>query len=1287
MKKTMRFLSVLLTLCMVMGLLPTAVFAANSEMSFSDVDSADWFYDAVQYVYENDMMKGADEDSFAPGVTTTRGMIVTILHSMEGKPEAKGTAFPDVADGQYYADAVAWASAKGIVGGYSNGNFGPNDPITREQMVAILYKYAQFKGYDVSVGEDTNILSYADAFDISEYAIPAMQWAVGAGLISGVSGNKLAPAGNASRAEAAVILMQFNENAAQAETYTVTYMYNYGTKGVYTTDEVEAGERAVAPDAPKRSGYSFKAWYADPKDGKRYDFKTPVTGDLTLYARWGEQSSGGHSIGLDTATILRDGNDVTGAAIRSGDVLTVSVTPDKAVYSVKWMAGGVEVATTAEYTVSALDVGKTITAIVTGNSGYQGSVTAPATGAVAAVVDLETADPDTAPVVIDSDATYKDADGNDVTIDENATLTLAVEADTTTAVPEENSEAVENTLFVEYEIPEEDQAALTVNYVTVDADLIMTTTTTVEDETTGETTTTTEETEIHPVGETTLTLSKENLGIAADQDISTYTFFANHTNKAGENEVIPGELVEVNGEQCVRFVLNGLSRIYIGNVPPLTVTFNTDGGSEVPAQKVKLGGYAADVEPPVKDGWLFAGWDHDIQTENIIKDITVTALWIQGTTASDEQLTGVWMQDGEEIAEPDDVDTTMANGTVTHNLDASITYPANLSYTLYVAPMEGAVKMAYATTADGAMAAGEEDYKDAAAVPVTADVTNGLGTAQTSNTNMYIKWIDEDGILLGLQSARLVVKTQNSVPGNYDTQTRMETTPVDRGLGQVEFYLTGGVDDNNHALEDFSGVVNGYLNSNSDGYYLNLYSSFYEGFGYWDDENDTYVDVNSSHYSGIKIVIKPFEGESFSGTPELYVGYWDDVLDEHVECSDDFTAALVDGNIVITGTIPETDASYVYPDFEVTLGDKSQNFSMDIDLYNYAEEERTEVRTESWSEALAALAAGTNYVYYRGTESVTLNSALTLRPDQYLHFNNNSTEVNLTIGQGGTLTVSGDDLNGGGVYIQNGKVIVANGGVLTTNSQDEDQGRYYNTQVQSKLGLTVQNGGQLKVPARGYLRAGTREGCFNLEQGGQLINENRFYADSYGEPGVRHILAGTVTNTGDMEFNDCLTIASTGNVTTSDRSYFDVYGGLIVDEGGELTCNGRRVSLSGRSENYGTITMNAGTLEMWNTGYSVYNNGTIYVAEGAYMNIEGTVLVNTGALTGSGRLYTYEMNDASSYDNGIEYVYVEEDTERTPSNYDRYQFVRDPSATVDVIFFLGELSNQNGGTSTLTEVQ
>ena len=181
--------------------------------SFTDVDTDDWFADAVQYMLDNGMMNGVTDTTFGPGTTTTRGMIVTILYRLEGEPDTTASSFTDVASGMYYADAVAWAKANSIVTGITETIFAPDQAITREQMAAILYRYAQYKGYDVTASNDLS--SYTDASRISAYATTAMQWANAEGLITGNTSTTINPTGNATRAEVATILMRFCETVTK----------------------------------------------------------------------------------------------------------------------------------------------------------------------------------------------------------------------------------------------------------------------------------------------------------------------------------------------------------------------------------------------------------------------------------------------------------------------------------------------------------------------------------------------------------------------------------------------------------------------------------------------------------------------------------------------------------------------------------------------------------------------------------------------------------------------------------------------------------------------------------------------------------------------------------------------------------------------------------------------------------------------------------------------------------------------------------------------------------------
>lgn len=172
----------------------------------------DWFFDNVRYVNENGLMSGMTNTEFAPSDTLTRGMLVTILYRLAGEPVVnKSIPFADVTSDSYYANAVIWAEQNGIVSGINETEFAPDENITREQIAVILYRYAKAVGYDVSVGEDTNILSYDDFEEISEYAIEAVQYAVGSGLMNGKTEKTLNPKDFATRAEIATILNRFIE--------------------------------------------------------------------------------------------------------------------------------------------------------------------------------------------------------------------------------------------------------------------------------------------------------------------------------------------------------------------------------------------------------------------------------------------------------------------------------------------------------------------------------------------------------------------------------------------------------------------------------------------------------------------------------------------------------------------------------------------------------------------------------------------------------------------------------------------------------------------------------------------------------------------------------------------------------------------------------------------------------------------------------------------------------------------------------------------------------------------
>ena len=189
-----------------------AVFAAQEtdpDFPFADVAKGSWYYEGVRYAYENGLMSGTGEGTFSPDLPTSRGMLVTILYRLAGSPAAGSASFTDVAKGRWYADGVSWASANGVVSGYPDGSFRPNDTITRGQMAAILYQYARIQGKLDDSRADLSIFSDLDS--LSAYAKEPMSWAVAQGLFSGVSADTLAPGGSTTRAQAAVILTAFSK--------------------------------------------------------------------------------------------------------------------------------------------------------------------------------------------------------------------------------------------------------------------------------------------------------------------------------------------------------------------------------------------------------------------------------------------------------------------------------------------------------------------------------------------------------------------------------------------------------------------------------------------------------------------------------------------------------------------------------------------------------------------------------------------------------------------------------------------------------------------------------------------------------------------------------------------------------------------------------------------------------------------------------------------------------------------------------------------------------------------
>ena len=203
MRNLKRLGTLFLTLALILGLCSTAC-AAEEDTVFSDVAANAWYVGAVEYVRDNGLMNGTSDTTFSPNGTMTRAMLAVVLYRMAGSPAVSGSdSFTDTADGTWYANAVLWASGEGVMSGYGGGLFGTNDPVNREQIAAILWRYA---GSPAAFGV---AVPYADEASISAYAVSAAAWARENGLINGIDGNHFAPKSNATRAQVATVLMNY----------------------------------------------------------------------------------------------------------------------------------------------------------------------------------------------------------------------------------------------------------------------------------------------------------------------------------------------------------------------------------------------------------------------------------------------------------------------------------------------------------------------------------------------------------------------------------------------------------------------------------------------------------------------------------------------------------------------------------------------------------------------------------------------------------------------------------------------------------------------------------------------------------------------------------------------------------------------------------------------------------------------------------------------------------------------------------------------------------------------
>ena len=239
-----------MTAAMLLGTVP----AAQAATPFADVASDSWYVNFVDYAYNHKLMAGTSDTTFAPNQIMTRGMLVTVLHSIAGKPSHSGNnPFGDVGD-SWYTNAVIWCYENGIVAGTSATTFSPNSPVTREQMVAILFKFAEANGLDTS-GRSPAIASYSDSLEVSGWAADAFSWALYEGVVNGTSDTTLSPKDKATRAQCAVVLQRYHELL---------------TSNAQPQPQPQPTEPAPAPTEPKPTEHVHK-WVHHHEDAQYYD--------------------------------------------------------------------------------------------------------------------------------------------------------------------------------------------------------------------------------------------------------------------------------------------------------------------------------------------------------------------------------------------------------------------------------------------------------------------------------------------------------------------------------------------------------------------------------------------------------------------------------------------------------------------------------------------------------------------------------------------------------------------------------------------------------------------------------------------------------------------------------------------------------------------------------------------------------------------------------------------------------------------------------------------------------
>ncbi len=1280
---------------MIFTLMPMNILAAG-ESAFKDITGSEYYAESAEKLSELGILAGYEDGTYGAEKTITRAEMAAIVCRILGKEadaeKAKGkTEFDDVAAAHWASGYINIATEEGIINGDGDGKFRPEDDVKYEEAIKMIVCTL---GYKVE-----------PASDAANWSKPYIEIADMNGITKNLKGTKGTPA---NRGDIAVmsysgILAVVPASVAPATPVASVKEGEYKTTQKVKLTTTTKGAAIYYTTDGKTPTVKSTKYTKEISIGKNTTLKAIAVKDGTFFsevmtvkytfkkATGGGGGGGGYSSPvLRTANILVDNAANNGEKVKPGNTLTISVTDSGVTgYTVKWNVGGV-VTEDDTYTVTNFDSGKTIKAEVTKGGT---TITTPSVSVEEKItINLEAAAPSTGtlpsdPVVVSQAASYYNAAGEPTTIEAGSTVEFNIEAENYDMVTD--TERIADTLTTAMtdkinEVMQTSGGNVTAqelenafNFITVDAALQVT----APEATTAE--------EIHPVGDVILTFTAEQLGItlADGESLSDHYIVAYHENKKGQTETQIAEIVtDAIGTEYAQFKFNGLSIIWLGNCPPATVTFNTDGGTAIESQKVKFGGLVNTslFENPTKNGYIFCGWNYDLAHLYIIQDLEVIAQWIEGTYLPASQFEGSWnVANGTE-----DFAVETKDGSVKITANPEIVYDEGISYSVTVSPYDGAVSYAVSASAEGAMALDEYQSVDNI-LKVTADVTDENGVIP-GKTDAYIKWVDAEENVLALQAISITVDDGTGV-----AETMIYTADVNRGIGTFEAYLIDK-DGSAEALEDYVAFINTYLSGTYKGYTLDTYAS-------WDEYR---INYDYSGYDTIKWVFTPFEGESFNSysTKDFRYEYYSSDTWNEVNITPTITKSgenlIIEASLDISSLTAIGDV-YLYG--TIVADGKEQDIS--CDFWSYGTQEETQyVEATTWAEVLSYLNSGIAYsINYSGSEDVVIDSyvAIPANCDVSMY------DTNVTIANGGTLMVMGQGSDYA-AYFHAKNIVVQSGGTIATNSREES-GSYTHAGVSVKNSIIFESGASLTIPTLGFLSFGGNTewdsetqtsknvATLTINTGVNVSVQQVLMINSFAEVNINSDISMNSTDWGNLYIRDNDAINIGGVITTAGNAYLELDGDVTIAETGGITINctnrNRENEINGPLYNNGIINVNSGKLMLRNTGFASHNYGTISVASDSTIYLPGTKLINGGIINGNGVFECTLGDDYTTYDSGTEYVEVDNDeyydaekNERVYKliDYSRYKFVRDPEATVDTTLYKGEIINEGTGSTANT---